>query len=378
VIDAHVLTEKLGAIGFEVFSGLPCSYLTPLINTVIADPEIDYVGVTNEGDAVAVACGAALGGKLGVVLFQNSGLGNAVSPLTSLTATFGIPLLVLVTWRGQPGGATDEPQHGLMGSITPQLLELMDIPWDTLPSEESGLDEVLQRVAASMRERRPHALIVEKGTIAGDASPGHRASSAERAPYPSASGAIADPFEQDDVLRAVQSGVGDREAILATTGFTGRALCALDDRPNQLYMVGSMGCVSSLGLGLAKAQPERRVVVLDGDGALLMRMGALAILGYERPPNLLHIVLDNGVHDSTGAQATVSPSVDVPALAHACGYPQVRSVASLAEFEEVLRGEQQELTLLHVRTSPRADRKLPRPELTPQQVGERFRTWLTG
>ena len=375
MIEARVLTEKLASIGFGVFAGLPCSYLTPLINTVIADPDIDYVGVANEGDAVAVASGAALGGKLGVVLFQNSGLGNAVSPLTSLTATFRIPLLVLVTWRGQPGGPADEPQHGLMGSITPQLLELMEIPWETLPSEESRLDEVLARVAAAMREGRPYALIVEKGSIAGDASPGHHAANASRSPHtPVPRDGV--PLDPDDVLRTIQSGLAERDAVLATTGFTGRALEALDDRPSQLYMVGSMGCASSLGLGLAKAQPSRRVVVLDGDGALLMRMGALATIGFEQTPNLLHIVLDNGVHDSTGAQATVSPSVDLPGLAHASGYPRVHSVGSLAELSEALESGPPELTFLHVRTLPRADRKLPRPKLAPPQVAERFRTWL--
>lgn len=376
MIEARVLLEKLGALGFEVFAGLPCSYLTPLINTVIADPRIDYVGVANEGDAVAVACGAELGGKLGVVLFQNSGLGNAVSPLTSLVAPFRIPLLVLVTWRGQPNGPADEPQHELMGSITPELLESMGIAWEKLPNDVPRLDQALARVAAAMHERRPYALIVERGTIAGDASPGRPAWSARRQPCAPVQ-TPTDAFEQDDVLRTVQAAVNDRDAILATTGYTGRALYAIDDRPSQLYMVGSMGCVSSLGLGLAKAQPDRRVVVLDGDGAVLMRMGALATIGHEQPANMVHIVLDNGVHDSTGSQTTVSPSVDLPALAHACGYPRVRSATSLADLREALRGGPG-LTFVHVRTRPRAVRELPRPELTPLQVGDRFRAWLAG
>ncbi len=165
---------------------------------------------------------------------------------------------------------------------------------------------------------------------------------------------------------------------MATTGFTGRSLYALGDRPNQLYMVGSMGCASSFGLGLALAQPSRRVVVLDGDGAILMRMGALATLGYERPKNLLHIALDNEVHDSTGAQSTVTHSVDLAAVAAACGYPRVIRARNAAEVEDIVRthGEPQELTFVHVKTVPGEKGDLPRPKETPVEVIDRMRAWL--
>jgi phosphonopyruvate decarboxylase len=127
-----------------------------------------------------------------------------------------------------------------------------------------------------------------------------------------------------DYLAAVQAVAGERDILIATTGFTGRELYALDDRSNQIYLVGAMGCASSVGLGLALARPDLRVTVLDGDGAALMRMGALAAIGYQRPSNLLHVMLDNGLHESTGGQATVSPSVDFAAVAAASGYPVVQ------------------------------------------------------
>jgi phosphonopyruvate decarboxylase len=143
-------------------------------------------------------------------------------------------------------------------------------------------------------------------------------------------------------------------------------------------MVGSMGCVSSLGLGLARAQPQRRVVVLDGDGAALMRLGALATIGHEQPANLIHILLDNGVHDSTGGQATVASSADLAAVAAACGYPRVLRAEWLDDLRSVLREESEALTFVHVRTRPRENHKLPRPEMTPAQLADRFRRWLKG
>src|SRR5262249_17608499 len=181
---------------------------------------------------------------------------------------------------------------------------------------------------------------------------------------------------RDEVLRRVQAAAGPTDALIATTGYTGRALYALDDRPSQLYLVGSMGCASSVGLGLALAQPHRRVLVLDGDGAALMRLGALATLGYRRPPNLVHVLLDNEMHESTGGQATVSTSVDLAAVAQACGYPRVVRAASLDECTRALQEGGTKLTFVHVKTLPGENKDLPRPTVTPRQAAERFRRWL--
>jgi phosphonopyruvate decarboxylase len=333
------------------------------------------VGAANEGEAVAIAAGARLGGKGAVVMLQNSGLGNAVNPLTSLTCPFRLPVLVLVTWRGEPGGEPDEPQHEVMGAITPRLLELMRIPWEPFPSEPDRLEAALARATERMREERvPFAFVIPKGAIESAATGRHR--TREREVNGAISGRHAQRLEPDEALAAVVAGVSGSDVVLATTGYTGRALYAVGDRANQLYVVGSMGCASSLGLGLALAQPSRRVIVLDGDGAMLMHLGAVAVVGHEGPRNLVHVLLDNGVHDSTGAQATVAPAIDLAAVALACGYPAVGRVAAAAELTELVEGARNGPTFLHVRTLPRANRKLPRPEESPSEVAERFMEWM--
>src|SRR5204862_2872271 len=133
-------------LGFDFFTGVPCSYLKPFINYTIDAPELDYIGATNEGDAVAIASGVELTGRRGMVMFQNSGFGNAVNPLTSLNAIFRIPILLIVTWRGEPGGETDEPQHELMGQITPELFEVMRLPWTFFPQSEDEIGPTLRKV----------------------------------------------------------------------------------------------------------------------------------------------------------------------------------------------------------------------------------------
>ena len=177
------------------------------------------------------------------------------------------------------------------------------------------------------------------------------------------------------MLCAVQSATGEKDVLVATTGYTGRQLYASGDRPNQLYMVGSMGCAVSIGLGLAIALPERRVIVLDGDGAALMRLGALATVGYERPGNLVHVLLDNGLHESTGGQSTVSRSIDFCGLASSCGYARVETVAQPAELTAALESTATGPTFLHAPIVPGVP-ELPRPSITPPEVAERLRAYL--
>jgi phosphonopyruvate decarboxylase len=376
MIRASEVVDSLRRAGFELFTGVPCSYLTPLIDTVIDSKGIRYVGAANEGEAVAIAAGAKLGGKDAVVMFQNSGLGNAVNPLTSLAFPFRLPVLVVSTWRGEPGGEPDEPQHEVMGEITPRLFELMGIPWELFPREPAGLEAALARATTFMREERlPYALVLQKGSVESAATGKHRT------PERALTGRIQGDFgarrlEPDQAIAAAIAGLAAPDVLIATTGYTGRALYALGDRPNQLYVVGSMGCASSLGLGLALAQPARRVVVLDGDGAMLMHLGATAVIGHEAPPNLVHVLLDNGVHDSTGAQATVAPAVDLAGVALASGYAGVHRIASGAALTEAIRSARRGPTFLHVRTEPRSDRRLPRPSETPAEVAERFASWM--
>jgi phosphonopyruvate decarboxylase len=343
---------------------------------VIDSRDIRYVGAANEGEAVAIAAGAKLGGVESVVMFQNSGLGNAVNPLTSLNFPFRLPVLVVTTWRGEPGGEHDEPQHELMGAITPGLLELMRIPWELFPGSASELTEALSRARAHMASQRlPYAFILPKGNIEAAAT------GRNRTPERAISGRIQGEFgpvrlSAEEALSAVVAGTSGSDVVIATTGFTGRALYAVGDEPNQLYVVGSMGCATSLGLGLALVQNGRRVIVLDGDGAMLMHLGATAIIGHEAPANFVHVLLDNGVHDSTGAQATVAPAVDLAATALACGYREVARVEDGRALRQHVAGARSGPTFLHVRTQPRENRKLPRPESTPIEIADRFANWM--
>lgn len=377
MIQAQRFLEAASAHGFQLFTGVPCSFLKPFINYAIDAPELDYIAAANEGDAVAIASGAELAGRGAVVMFQNSGLGNAVNPLTSLNAIFRIPVLVIVTWRGVPAEKEDEPQHELMGAITPSLLEAMRIRWELFPSSEDQVEPALARAVAHMQETGlPFALIMKEGSVA----PHALETSLERRPLePSFTARASWPESlptRSEVLRVIQGSAHASDAVIATTGYTGRALHALDDRRNQLYMAGSMGCASSLGLGLALVRTERRVVVIDGDGAALMRLGALATIGYQRPKNLLHILLDNERHESTGGQSTVSHSVDLAAIAQACGYPAVRRTTALDEIGEIITRAERKLTFVHVKIRSGESSHLPRPTLKPWQVAERFRAWL--
>ena len=376
MIPAATFIEQAKDAGFGIWTGVPCSYLKPFINYVIDAPDIRYVGATNEGDAVAVAAGADLGGVRSVVMFQNSGFGNTVNPITSLNMIFKVPSLIITTLRGEPGGPHDEPQHELMGQITGGLFDLMKVPWEYFPTEEAEVAPVLARAVAHMTEHRtPYGLVMRKDSVAD-----HKLRT-KAIPKPFSPIPVAPWSERTDlptrrsVLAAIQAAVRPTDALVATTGFTGRALYALDDRASQLYMVGSMGCAGSFGLGLALVQPQRRVVVLDGDGAALMRLGALATLGYERPVNLVHVLLDNEVHDSTGGQSTVSHSVDIAAVAAACGYPVVVRANSAAEAAAAVANAK-DLTFVHVKTAPGEKGDLPRPKETPVQVIDRMRAWL--
>jgi phosphonopyruvate decarboxylase len=361
--------------GFTLYSGVPCSYLTPFINHTISSPRLRYVPAANEGDAVAIAAGASLGGQRAVAMFQNSGLGNAVNPLTSLTHSFRIPVLLIITWRGEPGGAPDEPQHELMGSITPRLLELMQIPWETFPTEEAQIASALERARAHMaREYRPYAFVMQKGSVVDTkleaTTPAHDLPLVSQRSRPLAR------HRRQPMLAAIRAACTPGDLLIATTGYTGRELLALGDAPNQFYMVGSMGCAVSLALGLAIAQKNRRVIAIDGDGGALMRLGALTTVAHERPDNLDHVLIDNGQHESTGGQATVSAGVDFCALAAASGYPEVAIAADPAALTRALSARSPGPRFIYVPVIPGVVASLPRPPMTPAEVAARLRAHL--
>ena len=380
MIDPDRFVALAAQAGFDWYSGVPCSLLGPLLATLGAEPARHAVAA-NEGDAVAAAAGAWLGGRYGVAYMQNSGLGNAVSPLTSLNAVFRIPVLLLVTLRGE-AGQTDEPQHALMGRITRELLTTMEIPWEAMPDSTDGLSAALGRARDAVRENeRPYALLVHRGVFAPSApSPGHEAASRrtlvspiEARQWPSAQR----PTRRRALERIVALTPGRDCAIVASTGYIGRELYAIGDRANHFYMVGSMGCASSVGLGLALARPGLRVVVVDGDGALLMRLGSLAGVGASRPRNLVHIVLDNEMHESTGGQASGAADVSLGAVAAACGYASVWTGDQLALLDHALATAEGPV-FAHLKIAPGVGGDLPRPALSPLEVRRRFMGQLAG
>ena len=376
---ADFITPAL-ARGYSFYAGVPCSFLTPFINHVIGDPQLSYVSAANEGDAVATAVGVALGGGKSVAMMQNSGLGNAVSPLTSLAYVFRVPLLVICTHRGAPD-VSDEPQHELMGQISGEMFDLMRIPWQNFPANPDEVNKVLDEIASvTATTSRPYALLMQKNTV--------ESTSLGPQPMPTfldPEVTRMEPFvkAQDDrlsryeALTMIATAFDEASSVLvATTGYTGRELYAISDRPHQLYMVGSMGCASSLGLGLALSQPTRKIVVIEGDGAALMRMGNLATLGAYRAENLVHIILDNEVHDSTGAQATVSKSVNFARVAQACGYRSVAAGDDTELLQDFLKGSEAGPRLLHFKIRRGTINNLPRPSITPATVARRLQSHL--
>ena len=390
MIEARHFVEAARERGFEWYAGVPCSYLTPFINYVLQDPSLQYVSMANEGDAVALIAGVALGGtargghRRGISMMQNSGLGNAVSPLTSLTWTFRLPQLLIVTWRGQPG-VHDEPQHQLMGPITPAMLDTMEIKWELFPTEPEAIGAALDRAVAHMDATgRPYALLMQKGSVSPYAlKPGADAIAVRsaRASVTVSFGGVA-PFPRptrQEALREVVARTSPASTVLlASTGFCGRELYAIDDRPNHLYMVGSMGCIVPLALGLALARPDLRVIALDGDGAALMRLGAFATVGAYGPSNLWHLLLDNGVHDSTGAQATVSPNVAFAEIAAACGYAAALGTDTLGRISEWLEAPRLDgPRFARLLTRPGSPADLPRPSVTPVDVKSRLMQHFT-
>ncbi|HEX7969918.1 MAG TPA: thiamine pyrophosphate-binding protein, partial [Stellaceae bacterium] len=291
LITAGGFIAEAARHGFDFYTGVPCSFLTPLINGVLDSGRVDYVGAASEGEAVAIAAGAWLAGRNTVVMCQNSGLGNAVNPLTSLNAPFRIPTLLITTWRGQPG-IPDEPQHAVMGRITQKLLSVIELEHEPFPKSAEALTAALRRARERMAQNDlPFSFVMEQGSIRDD---GFR--QAPRAP--AAAGTRDDMTAPGNrptraaVLERFLALVDPAAAVVATTGKCGRELFTLADRPQHLYQVGSMGGATGMALGVALNAPMP-VVVLDGDGAALMKLGTFATVGAYAPGRFIHILLDN-------------------------------------------------------------------------------------
>jgi phosphonopyruvate decarboxylase len=387
MIEAADFLAALDAEGCGPYIGVPCSFLTPFIDTAIASPSHEYLAASNEGEAVAIAAGAYFAGHTPVVMFQNSGLSNALSPLTSLAWPFRLPLLLITTHRGAPG-LKDEPQHELMGEITEPMLRLAQIGCGPFPRERKQIPAfVRQAVAHGRQTSLPWAWIMAHGSVAessgnGEGPSTHKISSARHPRGEALAGEDPDTppvLARAQAIAAVADALPSEAALIATTGKIGRELFTLKERAGNFYVVGSMGCASSIGLGVARYRPGGgTVVVLDGDGAALMRLEAFAAIGRYAPRNLIHVILDNRMHESTGGQESLSGSVRFDWLALSCGYASAESLVSQAALEAALRRAQDTPGphLVHVRVLPGSLQNLGRPALTPVQVKERFINFL--
>lgn len=370
MLDTRAFGESLKQYGFSFFSGVPCSFLKDLINYAINNCE--YIIANNEGDAVATCTGAYLGGKKSVFLCQNSGLTNAVSPLTSLNQIFKIPLLGFVSLRGEPG-LPDEPQHELMGSITTSMLDVMRVKWDYLLDDQEGALKQLIYADLTIKNGESFFFIVKKGTFSEEkllpqspliSTNRHCVKKAKSDSLPTREAALTCVNEMRD----------QNILVFTTTGKTGRELYDLEDAPNNFYMVGSMGCVSPLAFGLALTRTDKKVIAIDGDGSILMRLGAITTNGYYSPSNMLHLILDNNSYDSTGGQLTISHNVDFIQLAFASGYTDVFYIHDLIELKHRIENWKNNggLTFLYLKIAKGAKENLGRPKIKPYEVKDRI------
>lgn len=377
MLTAEKFVNKLLQVGFDIFTGVPCSIISESINFLENLRSQCYVPLNNEGEAVAFACGASLAGKLPVVMMQNSGLGNALNPLTSLVHPFQFPLLIICTWRGNPE-LNDEPQHELIGTVTMPILDLIKIKNKVVQPEnfESNIDDAIISIK---KFNAPYALILKAGTIKQSLHEKEKIINTHK--YDIKANSHFDisekfnkPLPRFDVLKKIADIVGAEHIVISTTGHTSRELFAYRDSDNHFYMVGSMGCVSSLGLGLAMSRRNKKVIAIDGDGAALMRLEAFVSVGHYHPKNFIHILLDNNAHDSTGGQNTLSETVSFCAIANACGYEKIFYANDLLDLEFKLTAALQSdgPAFIYMRISQGSIVNLPRPTIKPQEVKQRL------
>jgi phosphonopyruvate decarboxylase len=381
VISGRDLATRLERHGFDFFTGVPCSLIEDLIAVLERGSRAPYVAAVREDAAIGVAAGAWFGGRRPVVLMQNSGLGTGLNALASLSLMYGLPVLLLVTWRGF--GGKDAPEHLLTGEITPRLLDLLGIPHRVLGAD--AVDADLGWAAAQMDARlAPVALLVPPGVVqAGAVEPAGGPATA--APLPALAPAAGTPgsLPPSTMSRLTALGIALKAAgddpVTHANGYICRESFSLADRPQSFYMIGSMGLAPAIALGLALAQPARRVVVFDGDGNLLMNLGILAMIAARRPANLLHLVFDNEVYGSTGNQASLSREVRLDHLAAAAGFATAVAVTEPWSLDEALSAALvsagPHFVLVKV-TAEEAD--VPRIPYTPAALRDRFRAAVLG
>ena len=318
MLNQEAVFKTLAEHGVTFFTGVPDSYLNGFCNYAMAHCGERNIIAANEGNAVGIAAGHYFASReIPLVYMQNSGQGNTINPLASLIDkdVYAVPMLLLIGWRGQGNTEPNHPQHKLQGEITPKLLEVMHIPYSILTDSDEEFKDIIEKAVRYCSEnRQPYGLIAPKGVMADPDKPNN----------------VDDvyPMSREEAIEVILDHMPSDTIYSATTGRATRELFFLREKRNEtkahdFLNVGSMGHASSVALGIALEKPDRPVVVLDGDSAAMMHMGAMTMVSKVSAPNFLHVVLNNGAHESVGGQASAGHLVDFTKIAEACGYQTV-------------------------------------------------------
>ncbi len=357
MLDQKLVFEALAKNGVTFFTGVPDSYLNGFCNYALANMPESNIIAANEGNAVGIAAGHYFASEeIPLVYMQNSGEGNAVNPLASLVDkdVYAVPMLLLIGWRGQGDTEPNHPQHKLQGEITPKLLDIMHIPYTVLTDDDAEFASVIEKAIAYCKENRaPYGLIAPKGVMAAS----EKANNVD-AVY---------PMSREEAIEVVLNNMPADTVYSATTGRATRELFFLRERRNETkahdYLnVGSMGHASSVAFGMALEKPDRKFVCFDGDSAAIMHMGSFAMASSRPCPNYIHIVLNNGAHESVGGQPSVGHMIDFTKIAEACGYETVgKAVTTEQELIEALEKMKNasKTAFIDVRIHKGLSRKLP-------------------
>lgn len=376
MIRPEFFIEKLRENGIDCFAGVPDSLLKNICAYITDHCDAAHnIIAANEGAAVGIAAGHYLAtARPACVYMQNSGEGNVINPLASLTdpEVYNIPVLLLIGWRGHPG-VHDEPQHVKQGKVTTGLLNTMGINYDVLSKEEEKAEKQIAKAVEALKKKDVYALVIEKDTFED-----YKLQNVVKNDL---------TMSREEAVQTVAAALGEKDCIVSTTGMISRELFEYRTSMNQgherdFLTVGSMGHASQIALGIAMAQPERRVWCFDGDGAAIMHMGSMAIVASKMPQNYVHVIFNNGAHDSVGGQPTVGLQIDLPAVAKAVGYKTAVSVTSKEELEEELSTLNSQVStvggplLLEIKVKKGNRKDLGRPTTTPVQNKEALMKFL--
>ncbi len=373
MIRPEFFIEALREKGIDCFAGVPDSLLKNICAYITDHFDASHnIIAANEGAAVGLAAGHYLAtGLPACVYMQNSGEGNIINPLASLTdqEVYNIPVLLLIGWRGRPG-VHDEPQHVKQGKVTTGLLNVMGVNYEVLSKEEDKAAKQIEKAAKALASKEVFALVIEKDTFED---------------YKLQNVEVNDlTMSREEAIQTVAAALGEKDCIVSTTGMISRELFEYRAAMNQgherdFLTVGSMGHASQIALGIALAQPDRRVWCFDGDGAAIMHMGSMAIVANKAPKNYVHVVFNNGAHDSVGGQPTVGLKIDLPAVVKAVGYKATYSVDSKAELANVLAkvNSFESPALLEIKVKKGNRKDLGRPTTTPIQNKEALMKFLS-